>query len=185
MVKPEVKSGTVLLAEPFMLDPNFKRTALLLVEHNEEGTVGFVLNRPVNMRVDELIQDFPEFDASVFYGGPVQTDTVHFLHRMGDLLEESFEVFPGVFWGGNFDKLKFLIERELITDRDIRFFVGYSGWSAGQLKSELSYGSWVTAPMDINYLFKSKPDALWAQVMGNKGNVYKVIADMPDDASYN
>ncbi|MEL6392746.1 MAG: YqgE/AlgH family protein [Bacteroidota bacterium] len=168
-----------------MLDPNFKRTALLLVEHNDEGTVGFVLNRPVNMRVDELIQDFPEFGSSVFYGGPVQTDTVHYLHRAGDLLEESFEVVPGIYWGGNFDKLKFLIERELITAMDIRFFVGYSGWSAGQLKTELGHGSWVPASMDVNYLFKSDPKSLWSQVMNNKGNLYSVISDMPDDASYN
>ncbi|MEM6396132.1 MAG: YqgE/AlgH family protein [Bacteroidota bacterium] len=186
MVKPEIKSGTVLLAEPFMLDPNFRRTALLLVEHNEEGSVGFVLNRPTNMQMGELIQDFPEIEAKVFYGGPVQPDTVHYLHRMGDLLEDSFEVVPGVFWGGDFDKLKFLIEQQLITPRDIRFFLGYSGWTAGQLKAELEeYGSWVTARMDVNYLFKSNPNNLWTQVMENKGKLYEVIADMPDDATFN
>ncbi|MEM7575467.1 MAG: YqgE/AlgH family protein [Bacteroidota bacterium] len=185
MVKPEIKSGVILLAEPFMLDPNFKRTALLLVEHNEEGTIGFVLNRPVEMRVDELIPDFPEFEGEVFFGGPVQTNTVHFLHRMGDLLEDSQEVVPGVFWGGDFEKLKFLISRGLITERDIRFFVGYSGWSEGQLQGEIGYGSWVPAPMDRNYLFKSPPEQLWSQVMSNKGNLYEVIADMPDSASFN
>lgn len=185
MVKPEIKSGVILLAEPFMLDPNFKRTALLLVEHNEEGTIGFVLNRPVEMRVDELIPDFPEFEGEVFFGGPVQTNTVHFLHRMGDLLEDSQEVIPGIFWGGDFEKLKFLISRGLITERDIRFFVGYSGWSEGQLLGEIGYGSWVPAPMDRNYLFSSAPEKLWSQVMSNKGNLYEVIADMPDSASFN
>ena len=168
-----------------MLDPNFKRTALLLVEHNDEGTIGFVLNRPVEMRVDELIPDFPEFEGEVFFGGPVQTNTVHFLHRMGDLLEDSQEVVPGVFWGGDFEKLKFLIGRGLITERDIRFFVGYSGWSEGQLQSEIDYGSWVPATMDRNYLFNSPPEKLWSQVMGNKGDLFEVIADMPDSASFN
>lgn len=185
MVKPEIKSGVVLLAEPFMLDSNFKRTALLLVEHNEEGTLGFVLNRPVEMRVDELIPDFPEFDAEVFFGGPVQTNTVHFLHRVGDLLEDSQEVIPGVYWGGDFGKLKFLIERGLVQTNDIRFFVGYSGWSEGQLMSEISYGSWVPAPMDRNYLFKTEPEKLWSQVMSNKGDLFAIIAEVPDAASFN
>ena len=104
---------------------------------------------------------------------------------MGDLLEDSQEVVPGVFWGGDFEKLKFLIGRGLITERDIRFFVGYSGWSEGQLQSEIDYGSWVPATMDRNYLFNSPPEKLWSQVMGNKGDLFEVIADMPDSASFN
>ena len=78
MVRQEVASGKVLLAEPFMLDPNFKRSAVLLCEHSEEGSVGFIMNKPLNMRIDELIDGFPEFDSEVFFGGPVQTDTIHY-----------------------------------------------------------------------------------------------------------
>lgn len=184
-MKKQISSGTVLLAEPFMMDSNFKRAALLLVDHGEGGSVGFILNRQVEMRVDELIEEFPEFDAPVYFGGPVGTDTIHYLHAKGDLLEGSDEVSPGVYWGGDYEKLKFLIGAELITPRDIRFFVGYSGWSENQLEEELGTGSWVTASMDANYLFKSKPDTLWNQVMDNKGSTFSVIAEMEDGPNYN
>lgn len=185
MVGNEVTKGKVLLAEPFMLDSNFKRAAILLCDHSEEGSFGFIMNRPLNIRVDELIEDFPEFNAEVFLGGPVQQDTIHYIHNVGDLLDDSVKVIDGVYWGGDFNKLKFLITSQLIEPHNIRFFVGYSGWSEGQLVDEMVYGSWVVADMDANYLFKSKPSYLWQQVMYNKGDAFTVIAHMPDVVSWN
>ena len=185
MVTPEITSGKVLLAEPFMMDPNFKRAAVLLCEHGPDGTVGFIMNKRLNMKVDELIDDFPEFKAPVFFGGPVQTDTIHYVHNVGNLLDDSHHVTDGVWWGGDFTKLKILINQQLILPKDIRFFIGYSGWTEGQLNDEMSYGSWVLADMDANYLFKSDPRSLWREVMKHKGNTYSVIAQMPDDISYN
>ena len=180
-----IENGTILLAEPFMLDGNFKRSAILLVEHNDDGSLGFIINNRVNMRVDELVKEFPDFDAPVYFGGPVGTDTVHYLHRRGDLLQGSDEITKGIYWGGNYEQLKALIDQKLITPRDIRFFVGYSGWSNNQLQEELDGGSWVTARMYPNYLFKSQPEKLWAQVMENKGNAFSVIAGMREEPSYN
>ena len=136
MTKREIKTGSVLLAEPFMFDSNFKRSAILLCEHNEEGSIGFILNKELDMQVDELIADFPSFDGKVFFGGPVQTDTIHYIHNVGNLLEDSVKVVPGVYWGGDFEKLKFLIQSDMIKPHNIRFFVGYSGWSDGQLGDE-------------------------------------------------
>ena len=181
----EIRNGMILLAEPFMLDQNFKRSTIFLVEHNAEGSLGFIINHKVNMRVDELVKDFPDFDAPVYFGGPVATDTVHYLHNKGDILEGSDEVVKGIFWGGNYEKLKVLIDQGLITPQDIRFFVGYSGWSERQLEEELKGGSWVTARMYPNYLFKSQPEKLWSQVMHNKGNTFSVIAGMREEPSYN
>ena len=185
MLKNEIEVGKVLLSEPFMYDPHFKRSAVLLCEHSEEGSIGFIMNKPMNIRIDDLIEGFPEFDADVYFGGPVQTDTIHYIHNVGNLLEDSLKVTDGVYWGGDFDKLKFLINSNLVLPKDIRFFVGYSGWSEGQLVDELSYGSWVTAEMDANYLFKSRPNKLWSIVMHNKGNAYTVIARMPDAVIWN
>ena len=182
----KVSSGSVLLAEPFMEDPNFKRAVVLLCEHDkDEGTVGFVLNKPLDIKVNELISDFPEFESQVYFGGPVATDTVHYIHNVGELLDESIKVSRGVYWGGNFEKLKFLIESQLVLPHNIRFFVGYSGWSAGQLDEELEYQSWVIARMHANYIFKTKTRSLWRQVMHNKGNVYSVIAQIPEVMSLN
>ena len=180
-----LKSGQVLIAEPFMADPYFKRSVVLLCEHHNEGTVGFILNKNIDMKINDLMSDFPEFEADVFYGGPVQTDTLHYVHNLGDLLEESVPIANGVWWGGDFDKLKFLITQNLVSPSDIRFFVGYSGWSSGQLKEEMEYGSWVPGEMDANYIFKFKPNRLWRQIMYDKGNVYEVISSMPDHISWN
>ena len=131
------------------------------------------------------VSDFPEFDAEVFFGGPVQTDTIHYVHNLGEMLDDSVKVSNGVFWGGDFEKLKFLISKKLVLPHNIRFFVGYSGWSEGQLNNEMDYGSWVLADMHPNYLFKSKPQELWRLIMENKGDAYTVIAQMSDQVNYN
>lgn len=186
MTDKKIIPGDVLLAEPFMLDPNFRRSAVLVCEHsNEDGSIGFILNKKLDMFVDELISEFPDFEVPVFFGGPVATDTIHYVHNVGDLLEESRPVSEGVWWGGDFDKLKFLISSELVKPENIRFFVGYSGWGEGQLAEEMETGSWVVADMHPNYLFKSKSDELWEQIMANKGNPFTVIAKMPDGANHN
>jgi len=184
--KHRVKSGKLLLAEPFMLDPNFRRSAVLICEHSaDDGTVGFILNKPLNVNINELVSDLPEIESPVFFGGPVATDSIHYVHNVGDLLEESIPVLRGVHWGGDFEKLKFLIQSKLILPHNIRFFVGYSGWSPGQLKEELGYKSWVVTDMHANYLFKSKPGMLWKQAMHNLGDTYSVIAQMPEQQCYN
>lgn len=183
--KEEILIGKVLLAEPFMLDPNFKRSAVLLCDHGEEGSVGFIMNKPLNMRIDDLIEDFPEFESEVLFGGPVQTDTIHYIHNIGDLLEDSLQVANGLYWGGDFEKLKFLIASDLIEPGNIRFFVGYAGWTEGQLYEEFNLGSWVLADMDANYLFKAEHKGIWKQVMYDKGDLYTVLAQMPENFSWN
>lgn len=168
-----------------MLDPHFKRASVLLCEHTDEGSLGFIMNKPIEMSVDRLVGDFPEFEAQVYYGGPVATDTLHYIHNVGNLLEDSIKVCRGVYWGGQFDKLKFLIESKLVKKKNIRFFVGYSGWSEGQLAEEMEYGSWVTADMHANYLFKDSSKNLWHKIMRNKGDTFSVIAELPDNISPN
>jgi putative transcriptional regulator len=180
-----VKTGQVLLAEPFMLDPYFKRAVVLLCEHHDQGSLGFILNKHIDMPISDLVADFPVFDGPVFYGGPVHTDTLHYIHNVGDLLEDSVKVADGVWWGGDFENLKFLISSQLIGPQNIRFFIGYSGWSSGQLEDEMEIGSWVTAPMDANYLFKTEPENLWSQVMYNKGDLFEIISDLPEQIIWN
>lgn len=181
----DIQAGKVLLAEPFMRDSNFKRAAIVLCEHTSEGTLGFVMNKPLNMKINELIADFPEFDAEVFFGGPVQTDTIHYVHNVGDMLDNSIKVMEGVYWGGDFDKLKFLIDANLIQPANIRFFVGYTGWSSGQLWDEMLHQSWVLTEMHANYLFKSQTSHLWEEIMNHKGGTFSVIARIPDSPDWN
>ena len=184
MIEINIRRGKILLAEPFMVDSNFKRTVVLMCEHEEEGSLGFILNRSLDMSINDLISDFPEINSTVYYGGPVQTDTIHYIHNAGELLDESQEIANGIYWGGNFEQLKALIREGLIKERDIQFFVGYSGWSSLQLTEEMNMGSWVVADLDDNYLFREKEN-LWEQVMGNKGDAFTIIAQMPDSISWN
>jgi len=180
-MKFEVHTGSLLVAEPFMLDTNFRRAVILVTDHtDDEGTVGFIINKPLTVKMKDLVEDFPDIDAFAHYGGPVSTHTIHYIHNVGMLLEGSTEIGPGVFWGGDFEKLKFLISQELVKEDNIRFFVGYSGWSPGQLAEELESGSWITSEIHANYLFKSKPTRLWNQVMHHKGEVFSVLAQLPE-----
>ena len=184
-IQSSVKSGQLLLAEPFMIDPHFRRTAVLLCEHDQEGSLGLILNKPTGLSITDVIAEFPKFEAPVFYGGPVHGDSLHFIHDVGDLLEDSLQIADGVCWGGDFDTLKFLIASELLTPERIRFFVGCAGWSGGQLEEELKYGSWIAVPMDANYAFRSEPNELWSQALSNKGNRFEIIAEIPEYVSWN
>src|SRR5687768_14536842 len=125
--------GKILISEPFLNDPHFKRTIILLSEHNEEGSIGFVLNKPTEYKLNQVIDDFPEFDTLVYYGGPVQLNTLQFIYKGENIIEGSMEIMPGLYWGGSFDLLRTLIESKAVNPEDFRFFLGYSGWGDGQI----------------------------------------------------
>lgn len=179
------EKGRFLISEPFLLDPNFKRSVVLLTEHGEDGSIGFVLNQEVDLRLNEIIEDFPEFDVPVFIGGPVQQDSLHFIHRVEALQEGAIEVRPGVFWGGDFDKLRTLIEAGRIPQNDIRFFIGYSGWGPDQLNQELERNSWIVAPPSKKFTFFEDSDKLWQRILSALGSKYKRMAGYPEDPSMN
>ena len=179
------EKGRFLISEPFLMDPNFKRSVVLLTEHGEDGTVGFVLNNQVDLRLNEIIEDFPEFDVPVYIGGPVQQDSLHFIHRIEALREDAVEVRPGLFWGGDFEKLRNLIADHTIEEGDIRFFIGYSGWAPNQLNEELDRNSWIVAPPSKKFTFFDYPDTLWKRILKALGSKYKRMADYPEDPSLN
>lgn len=177
----KIAKGQLLLAEPFMQDYNFKRSVILICSHGDHlGTVGFILNKALDIKVNDVIADFPDFDAPVYFGGPVSPETIHFVHDCGNILDNSEEIANGIFWGGDFDKLKFLVASGLIKPKNIRFYLGYSGWSASQLKDEMAYGSWILSEMYPNFILNSKPDKLWHEVLKVKGDSYTIIAEIPD-----
>jgi len=182
----EIGVGSVLICEPFMRDSGFKRSVILLCDYvKDEGTVGYVINKPMNLNINEVIEDFPEFEAQIFYGGPVASDTLHFLHTKGELIRGAIEVSEGIYWGGDFEEIKFLIKTQVLTPNDISFYLGYSGWSAGQLEDELAYGSWISSEMDRNFLFRKNMKDLWKLILEKKGKHFTVISTMPDSLYQN
>lgn len=183
-MKTPVK-GNILLSEPFLRDPNFARSVVLLTEHNEEGTIGFILNKPISYRINEIVDDFPEFDAPVYMGGPVQRDSLHFIHRIEALAEEGDEVAPGVYWGGDFEKLKDMIRIGVVLPSDIRFFVGYSGWGPKQLEDEMQMKSWIVSSRSDKFAFADRSESLWGEILQAMGGKYRAMAHYPVDPSLN
>ncbi|MBR9831130.1 YqgE/AlgH family protein [bacterium] len=181
-----LENGRLLIAEPFMQDPHFKRSIVFICEHNSDGTVGLVINKTVGLQINEVLEDFPPFDAEVFLGGPVQAQRLFFIHKKGDLIPKSILVQGDIYWSGEFSILKELIQKGLITPNDIRFFLGYSGWEPEQIIGELKEESWLISPSSSELLFgETDPDDLWAAVLKEKGDQFAMMANFPEDPSFN
>jgi putative transcriptional regulator len=177
--------GTLLIAEPFLKDPNFMRTVVFLCDHQDEGSFGFVINKEYNHTLDELLNDLEELKLPVFYGGPVQMDTIHFLHQYPDLIPGSYEVLDGIYWGGDFETAINMIRDGSINTNKIRFFIGYSGWGSGQLNDELKEKSWLTAQATSKLVFHLKTDEIWKDALKELGGDYEMMANFPIDPQLN
>ncbi|MFZ5999140.1 MAG: YqgE/AlgH family protein [Bacteroidota bacterium] len=177
--------GRILVSEPYLADPNFERTIILLCEHNEEGSFGFVMNKPSEARLPDVMPDLSKMDAPVFIGGPVQQDTLHYLHRI-EQLEDAVPVMEGVYWGGSFDQLMSLIDTHQVTPNDIKFFLGYSGWSAGQLDEELKLNSWIVSDkVTQDFLFNTSAESMWQQALKAMGGRFSIYSNYPVDPRMN
>jgi len=181
----EIAPGLLLVSDPFLKDPNFLRTVILLCEHQFEGSLGFVLNRPYSKRLGELIKDLEGYDFPVFYGGPVQGDTVHFLHRRPDLIEGAAEIIDGIYWGGDFELVASLIKDGMLRPADIRFYIGYSGWASGQLEEELKTKSWITREGAKRLVFHRDAGIVWKDALKDLGGEYEQMVNCPIDPQLN
>ncbi len=185
--------GTLLLARPFLGDPNFERTVILICRHDdEEGTFGLVLNRLTELVLPDVL---PFLDADVpgtaaplplAMGGPVQQNSLHYIHRLPDLPDAiALGENSGVFWGGDFDALTEEVQAGRLTPANARFFVGYSGWAAGQLAEEISRETWVVRKDAAAKVFTFDPESLWQGVLREMGGRYRLLANYPIDPSLN
>lgn len=181
----KVKSGSILISEPFLGDPNFERTVVLVCKHDAEGSFGLVLNRKTNLK----LSDVPEleqlnFDMELHVGGPMEHNTLHYIHQI-PALAESIVLGPSVFWGGDFEQLKYLLNNRKIEADDIRFFLGYSGWSADQLEDEIKNNVWIVNNSATDKLFNLNTDSLWRDILKQMGGKYKILSNYPIDPSLN
>ena len=177
-------SGKLLIAEPFLADPNFARSVVLVCEHSEEGTVGFSLNRPTAHTLGDLLPELYTPLLPVFQGGPVQLDTLHMLHR-SPIAFGGTEIADGVYWGGSYDALQDSVMHNSYQPVDLRLFVGYSGWGAGQLEKELEEGSWIVANVTAELIFETDPDLLWKRAIESLGNEFSYLVNMPINPQLN
>lgn len=180
------QKGDLLISEPFLPDPNFERTVVLLCDHNEDGSFGFVLNKPGILRISDVIEDLEPFDTEIFVGGPVEQDTVHFLHRIPATIKGGQEIVPGIFWGGDFEGFSSLARTGVLHAHDFRFYIGYSGWGSGQLVGELEKNSWlIYRPVKPEQVFEIDPEVLWRRVLEEMGGKFKMFANYPTDPRLN
>jgi putative transcriptional regulator len=183
--KIDLDKGRLLLSEPYLPDPNFERTVILLTEHNDDGSVGFVLNKPSESKVSEVMEELSKFEFPIYIGGPVQQDTLHYVHRCREL-KDAIAVQDGIYWGGNFDQLVLMIETGQISATEIRFFLGYSGWSPGQLAEELKLDSWIVSyRVSEELIFETLPDQMWKSALKSLGGRFTIYSNYPNDPRMN
>ena len=183
--KQNPTKGSFLLSEPFLKDPNFKRTVVLLTEHNQEHTIGFILNKPMEFRLNEISEDFVGFDVPVYRGGPLEPNSLHYIHRVKELASGADEIANGVYWGGDTETLKLLILSEKILPSDIRFFIGYSGWGPKQLDNEMKSKTWIISPSWPKFTFSHNSQSLWRDILNAMGGKFRLMANYPEDPSLN
>jgi putative transcriptional regulator len=176
--------GDLLISEPFIKDPTFGRTVILIVEKNNLGTVGFVINQKLTLSVSEIIDSLP-IANTLYSGGPVAHDSLHFIYKGENPVEGSIKVLDNLYWGGNFDELIIKVQLGLIEPENLRFFIGYSGWDVGQLEQEISDKTWIVAKADIKSIFNPQPATLWKQSMKALGKDYAILANSPIDPKLN
>ncbi len=186
MITVKPKKGHLLIAEPSIIgDSSFNRSVILLADYNQDGSVGFILNKPLEYTLTDLV---PNTQAAfkVYNGGPVEQDNLYFIHKVPDLIPESIEISLGIFWGGDFDIALEMINVGKITDSDIRFFLGYSGWEPMQLEKELESNSWVISEnIYEKSLIEKSNDAFWKEKMIELGGDYSIWSNAPENPSYN
>jgi putative transcriptional regulator len=180
------EKGHLLIAEPSILgDVSFNRSVILLADHNDKGSVGFILNKPLDYTISDLLPEI-ETPLRVYNGGPVEQDNLYFIHKIPDLIPESIEISNGIFWGGDFNSVIQLINEGKLNEKDIRFFLGYSGWDANQLLTELISNTWiVTENIYKNSIIEKSDDAFWKEKMLELGGDYSIWSNAPENPSFN
>jgi putative transcriptional regulator len=186
MISEIIKKGHLLIAEPSILgDLSFNRSVILLADHNAEGSVGFILNKPLDYSVNDLV---PEVDATftIYNGGPVEQDSLYFIHNIPELIPNSVEISNGIFWGGDFEKTRELINNGSINKDNIRFFLGYTGWDANQLETEMNANSWILIENSYkNNILKKSSSDFWKEQIMELGGEYLIWSNAPENPMLN
>lgn len=186
MIGLKPKKGKLLIAEPSLTgDVSFNRSVVLLAEHNDEGSVGFILNKPLNYSMNDLVDEI-EIPFPVFNGGPVEQDNLYFIHKVPDLIPNSVEISDGIYWGGDFEITVMLVNSGKIGQKDIRFFLGYSGWASLQLDQELDSKSWIVVANEYESdIIKQPANSFWRDKMMELGGQYLLWSNAPENPSLN
>ncbi|WP_445454123.1 YqgE/AlgH family protein [Flavobacterium sp. 25HG05S-40] len=186
MITEKLQKGVLLLAEPSIIgDLSFNRSVILLADHTMEGSVGFILNKPLTYTINDLLPEITS-DFKVYNGGPVEQDNLYFIHNIPELIPNSIEISNGIFWGGDFESTKDLINTGIIKKKNIRFFLGYTGWDAEQLESEMQSNSWIlTKNVYENKILGKASTHFWKEKIVELGGDYLIWSNAPENPILN
>jgi putative transcriptional regulator len=174
-----IRQGQLLIASPFLYDGNFRKSVVLLAEHNEKGSLGFIINQKTTLTLSQVLEGIPQ-DWPIYYGGPVGNDSLFYVHTLGSAVEGARHIKGNLWWGGTFESLKaLLLEERRVAPTALRFFAGYSGWAEGQLLSEMEEDAWIIRPLDHLNVLEDNPDEMWRSLI-LKYPDYALWSNMPE-----
>lgn len=179
------RKGRVLISEPFLQDVYFKRSIVLLTEYSDEGSVGFVLNKPISIKIGDVLNEFPKININISLGGPVNTNTLHYIHTLGDIIPDSIKIKDNLYWGGSFEAIKEVIQSPSYDNSQVRFFLGYSGWSPDQLENEIEENSWIVSDLPEKDIMNPKSETFWQKKLISFGNKYSLWPNFPENPQHN
>lgn len=177
--------GKVLISVPFVRDINFQKSVILLTEHDAGGSFGFILNKTFGYKLSDVITDVDDCNMIVGYGGPVESDTLHFIHTLGDAVPHASRIAGNLYWGGDLGTVKSLINERQVTHSQIRFFIGYSGWSPHQLNDEILADSWLVSQLSGKDIMHYTDEYLWKLSLFKMGKKYSYWTSFPDNPNLN
>ena len=181
-----MKKGFVLFAEPTVQhDLTFSRSVILIVEQNENGIVGFIINKKTDYSTIDLIPEL-NINFPIYNGGPVEKENLYFIHKIPSLIKNSIKIKDNLYWGGNFDLVVELINENKIKNNEIKFFLGYSGWDKNQLENEIQSNSWIVVNdnKDDKVLIEHCEN-IWKDNLTKLGGNYIIWSNSPENPNHN
>ncbi|GAB5538791.1 MAG: YqgE/AlgH family protein [Salibacteraceae bacterium] len=182
----KLKRGDVLISDPFLSDPNFARTVVLLSEYSkEDGAVGFILNRPSEMELCDVVLSFNGQGYPFYFGGPVKTDGLFFVHQRDLGIDDCHPINDELSWSSNFEEAQELHSNGKLPTSDIRFFGGYSGWSPNQLEQEIKEKSWIITSLNAEQVLNGNENSLWKRSLKQLGAKFSIMSEFPENPNMN
>lgn len=183
--KRKPKAGSVLISEPMLEDYYFKRAVVLILDYNDQGAMGIVLNKPIFIDINDVIPDLSSKPFSLYSGGPVSIERIFFLHNLKSEISGSDEIITGVYWSGNEKDIQAYLANPNFDENKIRAFLGYSGWNAGQLEQEIKEGRWVVAEISASIIFDEDYSKMWENSVKTLGEAFHKWINFPKNPQMN
>ena len=183
MLKP--KKGRLLISEPSLYEATFFKSVILLTHHTDEESIGLILNQPTSIKIGDIFKKISSCKFPLYIGGPVAKNSIQFIHTLGKKISNSIKIIDDLYWGGDFKEIIELINTGIISNKEIRFFSGYSGWDSNQLNQEIKEKSWITSRARKDICMQYSDHNLWSKIMKNSASKYAIWANMPTNPHLN